>query len=119
MVAILKKFRATVGTTGNEKEYFFLQNPTSYEGSLDTATGIKEATETEQDEPNISVAALLNSGKLFRVNVRYTGGPTGFRNAKLLVTRDRLGTALDTLVDKSFRGGTIVKASIPGKATYF
>lgn len=108
-----------MGAAGSEREYFFLQSPTSYEGSLDTATGIKQATETEQDEPNTSVGALLSSGKLFRVNIRYTGGPTGFRTAKLLVTKDRLGTALDTLVDKSFRGGQIVKASMPQKATFF
>lgn len=119
MPAILKKYRATVGATGSEREYFFLQSPTGYGGAVDTATGITEATDTEQDEPETSVAALLKSGKLFRVNIRYTGGATGFRTAKILVTREKLGTALDTLIGKTFRGGTIVKASIPRKAQFF
>lgn len=119
MAAILKKFRATVGGTGSEKEYFFLQHPTSYEGSFDTLTGIKAATDTEQDEPDISVGNLLKSGKLFRVSVRYTGGPTGFRTAKLLVTKEKLTSALDALVGKTFRGGQIVKVSLPQKAVFF
>lgn len=119
MVAILKKYRATTGAAGSEREYFFLQNPTSYGGAVDTATGITAAADTEQDEPETSVASLLKSGKLFRVNIRYTGGATGFKTAKILVTREKLGTALDTLVGKSFRGGTIVRASIPRKAQFF
>lgn len=119
MVAILKKFRATVGGAGSEREYFFLQNPTSYGGAVDTVTGIRAATDTEQDEPETSVGSLLKSGKVFRVNIRYTGGPTGFKTAKILVTREKLGTALDELVGKTFKGGQIVKASIPRKAQYF
>lgn len=118
MAPILKKYRATIGASGSEKEYFFLQSPTSYEGSLDTVTGVKAAADSEQDEPNISVASLLRSGKLHRVVIRYTSG-TGFKTAKLLVARDKLGTALDQLVDKTFRGGTIKKASIPQKVQFF
>ena len=118
MPAILKKFRATVGATGSEREYFFLQNPTSYGGAIDTITGVTAATDTEQDEPETSVASLLKSGKLFRVNIRYVGGPTGFKSAKILVTRTKLGTALDDLIGKTFRGGEIVAASIPRKATF-
>ena len=119
MAAILKKFRATVGAGVTAREYFFLQNPTSYAGSLNTITGISEATDTEQDQPDTSVGNLLKSGQLFRINVRYTGGPTGFRTAKLLVTREKLSTALDGLVGKTLRGGQIVKASMPQKAVFF
>lgn len=108
-----------MGAAGAEREYYFLQNPTSYEGTLDTVTGVKAATDTEQDEPDIPVGNLLKSGKLFRVNIRYTGGPTGFRTAKLLVTKEKLVTALDGLIDKTFKGGVIVKASIPQKAVFF
>lgn len=118
MAAFLKKYRATVGAAGSEREYFFLQSATGYGGSVDTVTGITAATDTEQDEPETSVASLLKSGKLFRVNIRYTGGSTGFKTAKILVTRQKLGTALDDLVGKTFRGGQIVRASIPRKATY-
>lgn len=118
MAPILKKFRATVGATGSEQQYYFLQNPTSYGGAVDTITGIAAATDTEQDEPETSVASLLKSGKLFRVNIRYQIGTSAAKTAKILVTRDKLGTALDGLIDKTFRGGTIVKASIPRKATY-
>lgn len=114
----LKKFRIILGASGDEKEYYFFQNPTSYAGSLNTITGVRPATDTEQDEPEISVAALLKSGKAFRVNIRYTGGATGYKSAKILVARDKVGTALDSLIGKTFRGGQIVKASIPGKSQF-
>lgn len=117
MAPILKKFRATVGATGSEREYFFLASPTSYAGSLDTVTGIAEATDTEQDEPNVKVGELLNSGKAFRVNIRYTSG-AGTRTGKLLVAKGKLDTALDQLIDKPYRGGQIVSAYIPTKATF-
>lgn len=119
MAAFLKKFKLTVGAAGAAKTYYFLQNPTSYGGSVDTVTGVMLAPDEEQDEPEVSIGALLRSGKAFRVNIRYTGGATGFRNSKIVVARDKLVTALDELIGKSFRGGQIVKASVPQKAQFF
>lgn len=118
MAPILKLFRATVGAAGNEAEYFFLQNPLSYEGSLDTVTGIASATDTEQDRPDIPVDRLLKKGILFRVTVRYLVGG-GMKTSKLLVTRDKFSTALDALIGKTFRTGEIKKASVPTRATFF
>lgn len=118
MAPILKKFRATVGATGSEREYFFLANPSSYAGSLDTITGIKEATETEQKRPAVKIGELLNSGECFRINIRYSSG-TGFKTGKIIVAKGKIDTALDQLVGKPYRGGTITSAAIPTKATFF
>lgn len=115
MAPILKLFRATISA---DEQYFFLQAPNSYQGSLDTVTGISEATETEQDRADTPVDRLLKVGVLFRVAIQYTSG-TGRKTARLLVTRPKLGTALDGLIGKSFRGGEITKARIPRKAQYF
>lgn len=114
MAPILKLYKATVGT----QNYFFLQSPTSYSGSIDTLTGVAEAADTEFDEPATSVQNLVSKGKLFRVLVSYTVG-TAKRTAKLLVTRANLGTALDGLIGETLRGGTITSARIPQKAQFF
>lgn len=115
MAPILKLYKATIGTT----TYYFLQSPTSYGGTVDTATGITEAEDTDQDQPFTAVAELVRKGKLFRLAVEY--GATGVpkKTAKLLVTRDKLTTALDDLLDEPFRGGTITSVRIPQKATFF
>lgn len=117
MAAFLKKYKATVGAAPGGQTYFFLQNANSYGGSIDTATGVQVAGDNEQDMPVTSVSELLRTQTLIRVNVRYTSG-AGTKTAKLLVTRSKIATALDELVDKSFRGGTIKTVSIPTKATY-
>lgn len=118
MAPILKKYKAVLVDGATTNEYFFLANPSSYAGSLDTITGIQEAGENEQEEPTIKVGELLNSGKAFRVNVTYLIG-TGIGTAKLTVAKGKLDTALDGLIGKPYRGGTITTAYIPTKATFF
>lgn len=114
MAAILKLHKATIGST----TYFFLQSPTGYDGSIDTATGVSEATDAEQDEPATSVTALVSKGKLFRAVIEYSDG-TIRKRAKLLIARDKLSTALDSLEGETFRGGTITSVRIPQKAQFF
>lgn len=115
MAPILKRFKATIGTT----TYYFLQAPNSYGGTVDTATGITEAEDTDEDQPSTAVAELVRKGKLFRLVVEYTTG-TARRSAKLLVTREKLATALDDLIGETFKGaGTITSVRIPQKATFF
>jgi len=117
MAPILKKFRANIVSGAVVSQYFFLANPSSYAGSLDTITGITEATDAEQNEPNVKVGELLNSGQAFRVHIQYTSA-FGTRTGKILVSKDKLSTALDSLLGKPYRGGTIKFARIPTKATY-
>lgn len=114
MPAILKTWKATIGT----KTYFFLQSATGYQGSLDTICGLSEAEDDEQDEPVYSVAELINKNVLLRVRISYQVGTTK-KQAKLLVTRDKIGTALDSLIGETYRGGTIRKAGIKRDATFF
>lgn len=117
MAPFLKTFKATVGAAPGGQTYYFLQSATSYGGTIDTATGVQAAGDNEQDMPVTSIGQLLQKQILIRVNVRYTSG-AGTKTAKLLVTRNKIATALDELVDKSFKGGTIKTVSIPTKATY-
>lgn len=115
MAPILDLFKATIGT----RTYFFYQHPTAYQGSLDTITGIEEAAQTELDEPATSVSNLISKGRLFRVTITTTDG-TKKRTAKILVTRDKLITALDSLIGETFKGNqTIQAARIPQKAQFF
>lgn len=115
MPAILKPYKATVGT----KVYYFLQRPSNYAGGLDTATGITDVEDTELDEPMTSVAALVSKGKLFRVVCNCSNG-TSRRTRKLLVTRDKFAAALDDLIDETFPDGyKITSVRIPQKAQYF
>ncbi|MUL39347.1 hypothetical protein [Gloeocapsopsis dulcis] len=118
MAPILEKFVATITKDSVLSRYYFLQAPNSYAGSIDTVSGITKAPDAEKDEPIVSVGSLLQSGKVFRVAVQYDAGGRR-RTGRILVTRDKLATALDALIGKSFRGGVITSARIPTKATFF
>lgn len=111
---ILKLFKAQVGGA----TYFFLQNPTTYAGSIDTLTGVTEATDAEQDEPAIPVYQLIANQKLFRV-VCSVQTSAGIKTRKLLITRDKLSTAFDDLIGETIGGGTVKSVRIPQKAQFF
>lgn len=117
MAPALVLYRATIGDTPDVTEYWFLQAPNTYGGALDNICGVKIAAQSEQDNPRLTVSQLLKSGRLVRVAITYSSG-TGRKTAKLLVVRQKLTTALDQLIGKSYRGGTILTARAPVKAKY-
>jgi hypothetical protein len=113
MAPILKTYKATV----NGIPYYFLQRTGAYQGSLDTISGVAEAGEEEQDQPVYAVAELLNKTILMRLYISYKVGEIRKR-AQLLVARDKVGTALDALVNETYRGGTITKAGMKRDASF-
>lgn len=119
MPAILQMYAAALGAnSGAPGTYYFMQAPLSYAGTLDTVTGISAASDAEKDMPQYKVEALLAKGILFRVVVNYEVAGKR-KSSRILVTRDKLGTALDGLIGKSFRQGEIKSARIPRKATFY
>lgn len=118
MAAILQLYRATLGTGATAKEYFFLGRPGTFTGDVATACGVAKAAESEQDEPAISVSALLGKGLLFRIVASYTEGGKR-KTVRLLCTKTKLGTILDDLDGKSFSGGTLTAVRFPRRSTFY
>lgn len=118
MAAILELYRATLGTAPDVKEYFFLGRPGTFSGDVATACGIAKAAASEQDQPPISVAALLGKGLLFRVVASYTAGGKR-RSVRLLCTKTKLGTILDDLDGKAYNGGTLTAVRFPRRSTFY
>lgn len=118
MAPIVKLHRATLGTAPDIKEYFFLQKPGIYTGDIATATGITVAAESEQDQPAISVAALLGKGLLFRIVASYTAAGKR-KTIRLVCVKTKLGTIFDDLDGKAYNGGTLSAVRIPRDATFY
>lgn len=106
---MLDLMKATVGT----KSYFFLSRAASYTG-LDTTVGVAPAADTDKDEPKNKVEELQNKGIVFRV-VCYLSNK---ERRQILVTRDKLATALDALPGKTIEGATVVSAGIARRARF-
>lgn len=106
---MLDLMKATVGT----KNYFFLSRAVTYTG-LDTTVGVAAAADTDHDEPKNKVEELQNKGILFRV-VCYLSNK---EVRHVLVTRDKLATALDALPGKTIEGATVKSAGIARKARF-
>lgn len=113
----LKMHKAVVGVAPAQRTYFFLAPENTYAGLADE-TGVVEALETEDDEVPNRVSDLLANGALIRVAVSYTVGLKK-KTGKLLVQKDKLATALGTLDDKAFRGGTIKSARVPRRMSFY
>jgi hypothetical protein len=97
--------------------YFFLQNDTSYTG-LAGETGIDKATAAQQDAPKYKVSELLARGILVRLAVSVKDG-TRFKTGQLLVTKDKVVSALESLKGKPFSGGTISSARVPRRMSFY
>lgn len=114
---------ATLGAAGaggaavGGKDYFFLQNATTYTG-LAGETGIDKATDAQEDEPRHRIGELLARGIVVRIAVSVKDG-TRVKTRQLLVTRDKVVTALETLKGKAFAGGTISSARVRRRMTFY
>lgn len=98
-------------------KYFFLQDPTTYAG-LATETGVDKATDAQLDAPRYKVGELLARGILIRVTASVKVG-TATRTRQLLVTRDKVVTALETLKGKAMAGGTVSSARIKRNMSFY
>lgn len=97
-MAKLAKLTATIG----QLKYHFKSTDNVYEGDIATDTGISPAGENDLDAPEYSVKELIQAGILRRVTayVRRANNTRGV--VRLLVAKDKLETALDSL-----KGNTI------------
>lgn len=118
MAQILDLYKATVGVGLNNTTYFFLARPGTYSGDISTVTGVTKATETEQDQPAISVANLLGKGLLFRVVASYTAAGKR-KTVRLLCTKNNLGTIIDELDGKAYNGGVLKAVRFPRRSTFY
>jgi hypothetical protein len=98
-------------------KYFFRQVDGTY-ATLATETGIDKATADQQDAPLYDVKELLASGIVVRLSLSIKDG-TRIKSGKILVTRDKVTTALDALKNKTFRGGTIVSVRFPRRMAFY
>ncbi len=118
MARKLEKCKITVGTGLTSKSYFF-RTPFVYTGLLDE-TGVEKADTVDRDEPEVSVAQLLATGRVRRVVVSYEEG--GKRKTGKLLQAEQ--NTLDELIGKTYNGdglgagGTITSARVPRRA-YF
>lgn len=106
---MLDLMKATIGT----KNYFFLSKAETYAG-LSATVGVEAAADTDNDEPRTKVEELQNKGIVFRVNCYLANGKV----RQVLVTRDKLATALDGLIGKTIAGSTVRAAGIARKARF-
>ncbi len=98
-------------TVDNVVTEFYLLQPDQY-GAINAETGIAKSATQDIDQPVVAVKELLAKGVLIRVAVSYLEG--GVRKVgRILVTRQKLDTALAALKGKTFSGGTITSARVP------
>jgi hypothetical protein len=98
-------------------KYFFLQDPSTYTG-LATETGVDKATDAQLDAPRYKVGELLARGIVVRITASIKVGTTT-RTRQILVTRDKVVTALETLKGKALGGGTISSARIKRNMSFY
>lgn len=97
--------------------YFFMQNDGSYTG-LKGETGIDKASDAQQDAPRYKVGELLARGILVRLSVSIKDG-TRMKSRQILVTKDKVVTALETLKGKTMAGGIVSSARVPRRMSFY
>jgi hypothetical protein len=101
--------------TQGGKEYFFRAKAETYEG-LESDTGVAVAGDNELDNPAVKIGRLMNNGQAIRV-ICQGGGADKNKVFRILVARDKAGTALDSLLDKTIPDATGNQVTI--KSTRF
>jgi hypothetical protein len=120
MAPVLAKHKLTLtgSVDGGGKTYYFLARPGTY-ASIGSTVGITLVTEqSEMNNPNTSVAELLGSGLAFRILCHgKSGGAMKYFN--VLCSRDKIGTALDGVINKTINGVTLLAAKGKRRASFF
>lgn len=113
---LFQTLKATTGTSG-DPIYYFKGRSDDYPTAIATELGVAPAPSNEQSKVTYRVEDLTAKGALIRVVVSYGTG-AGSKEARLLCLRSKLGTALDELIGKEFKGQLITSARIPRKAVF-
>jgi hypothetical protein len=119
MVAILTTHKVTVaGADANSaKVYYCKLRPGTYT-SIETLVGIGEASDTEENNAITSVSELIRAGVLFRMVT--SGGTLGNKKSfNILVTRDKISTAMDGIKGKTINGVIVKAGRIKRRASFY
>jgi hypothetical protein len=116
---ILKLHKVTVtgASPDDAKVYYCSLRPGTYT-SISSIVGITEATDTEQNNVRSDVAELIRAGVLFRM-VCSGGTATARKSFNLLVTKDKIATAMDAIKGKSINGTTVGAGRVKRTATFY
>lgn len=121
MAPILKVHAVKVGTAPDEHTYFFKTSDVYGAPGMATATGVTAVPDADQnDVVCTAVKELQKQGILSRLRIIYrdtsNASAPKLKSAMILVSKAKLGTALDALAD-----GTTVKYNPPkdGGSTTF
>ncbi len=119
-MALFTTLKVTTGTAPNQATYWFLGKDDVYEGDIATETGVSEAPALEQNRATTEVEELLGAGVLIRLVATIgTVGANDNQQVRLLCSREKLGTAIDSLFGKSIRNKSVLSVRVPRKATFF
>lgn len=118
MTAIFETVKVTAGVSPALRTYYFRTKAGLYDGTISTATGVSKASESEEDEPTVSIGVLLQKGILIRVKGRQTVG-TKKRTVNLVCARSKIGSILDDLEGTPYNGREIESASFPVRRTFY
>jgi translation initiation factor 1 (eIF-1/SUI1) len=100
----------TVGT-----DSVALTLPDEYEG-ISTIVGITKLAATGTADREGSIPELLKQGQIIRIRIGYIVG-TRRKYATIICNIDKIKTALGSLKNKAFRGGTIRSAYFARRQT--
>ncbi len=115
-ILVMHEIAAKVSPTVTAKFYCLL-NPDTYT-DIGSIVGITKVTdESLLNNTTNSVAELIRSGVVFRLNVVTKGKPK--RYFYILCARDKIGTALDGVVGKSIKGKVLGAAKGKAKAYFY
>lgn len=114
-ILVMHEIVTKISPTVTSKFYCFL-NPNTY-ADIGSIVGITKVTdETLLNSTTNSIAELIHSGVLFRLNVVTKGKPKKYFH--ILCARDKLGTALDGVVGKNVNGKVVGAAKGKAKASF-
>lgn len=117
-MAIFETVKVSTGVSPALRTYYFRTKQGLYDGTIATVTGVSKASESEEDEPTVSIGVLLQKGILVRVKGRQTASGKK-RTVNLVCAREKVGTILDALEKTPYNGREIESASFPVRRTFY
>lgn len=118
MPAIFETVKVSTGASPALRTYYFRTKAGLYDGTIASVTGVSKASESEEDEPTVSIGVLLQKGILLRVKGRQTVNGKK-RTVNLVCAREKAGTILDGLEGTPYNGREIESASFPVRRTFY
>jgi hypothetical protein len=77
--------------------------------NVGTAVGISRATDTDRTLELVTISQLVTTGRAAYLTIRHGTGRDA-RSSKILCSKDKLDTAAQMVVEKTYRGRTVQSA---------